>query len=131
MDERSCHSDPLVLPTTGQNNISHVQVTLNNPFSADLHITHIKSTVSSFGIFLGVIDTGTNFHVAGKSSTKSPVLNLTMNLDPPALFTLTRNLAIKARLNVAPLDAIVALGGFHYLVPVNGTFNEDQSDLFK
>ncbi|KIL68938.1 hypothetical protein M378DRAFT_21838 [Amanita muscaria Koide BX008] len=120
----------IVLPTTAQNNISHVQVVFNNPFSADLRITYIKSTVSSFGIPLGVIDTATDIHVVGKSTVKSPALDLNMNLDPPVLFTLTRKLAIEAGLNVAPLDAIVALGGYHYLPSVNESVSERQSDLF-
>ncbi|KAF8629168.1 hypothetical protein AX17_005753 [Amanita inopinata Kibby_2008] len=120
-----------VLPTTGQNNISHVSVSLTNPFSADLHITHIKSNVSSFGIPLGVIDTAVDFHVSGRSTTKSPPLDLALNLDPSALFTLTRNLAVEANLNVEPLDAIVKLGGYQYLSPVSGPPSKRQSSLFR
>lgn len=106
-------------------------MTLNNPFSADLHITHVKSTVSSFGIPLGTIDAATDFHVPGKSSTNSPVLNFEMNLDPPALFTLTRELAVETGLDVAPLDAIVNLGGYQYLPFRNGSVNRRQSDIFE
>jgi hypothetical protein len=120
-----------VLPTTGQNNISHVQVTLNNPFAADLHITHINSTVSSFGILLGTIDAATDFHVPGNSSAESPVLNFNMNFNPAAIFTVTRNLAVEAGLNVAPLDAIVSLGGYQYLSPSNTTANKRQNNIFK
>jgi hypothetical protein len=120
-----------VLPTTGKNNISHVQVTVNNPFTADLHITHIKSSVSSFGIPLGTIDTATDLLVPGNSSATSPVLNLDMNFDPAALFTLTRDLAVEAGLNVAPLDAIVSLGGYQYISPSNGTTSKRQNNIFK
>jgi len=120
-----------VLPTTGQNNISHVQVTLNNPFTPDLHITHINSTVSSFGILLGTIDTATDFYVPGNSSAESPVLNFNMNSDPAALFTVTRDLAVEAGLDVAPLDAIVSLGGYQYLSPSNTTANKRQNNIFK
>lgn len=38
-----------------------------------------------------------------------------MNFDPAALFTVTRALALEAGLDVAPLDAIVQLGGIQYL----------------
>jgi hypothetical protein len=38
-----------------------------------------------------------------------------MNFDPAALFTITRALAVQAGLDVAPLDAIVQLGGIQYL----------------
>ncbi|KAF8626824.1 hypothetical protein AX15_004657 [Amanita polypyramis BW_CC] len=120
-----------VLPTTGQNNISHVQVTLNNPFSVDLHIMHVKSTVSAFGIPLGTIDRATNFRVPGRSSINSPALDFDMNLDPSALLTVTHQLALEAGLDIAPLDAIVNLGGYHYLSPANGSVSKRQSSLFK
>ncbi|KAK2467793.1 hypothetical protein APHAL10511_000088 [Amanita phalloides] len=119
-----------VLPTTGENNISHVQVTLNNPFSVDLHITYIKSTISAFGIPLGTIDTAIDFRVPKKSSIQSPVLYLDMNLDPSSLFTLTRRLAVEAGLNVAPLDAVVKLGGCQYRSLINGSVSRRQSNLF-
>ncbi|KAF8070285.1 hypothetical protein FPV67DRAFT_1755106 [Lyophyllum atratum] len=105
-----------VLSTTGRdNNISHVTVSLVNPFSAPLQITKISSTVKSFGIPLGTIETVTDFKSAPKSTTKSPVLDLNMNFDPAALFTVTRALAVEAGLDVDPLDGIVALGGIKYL----------------
>ncbi|GLB37240.1 putative protein of unknown function (DUF3712) [Lyophyllum shimeji] len=105
-----------VLSTTGRsNNISHVTVSMVNPFTAPLRITKISSTVKSFGIPLGTIETTTNFESAPKSTTKSPVLDLNMNFDPAALFTVTRALAVEAGLNVDPLDGIVQLGGIKYL----------------
>jgi hypothetical protein len=105
-----------VLPTTGrENNISHVTVSLNNPFTAPLRITKISSTVSSHGIPLGVIETDTDFESAPHSTTQSPVLNLDMNFSPAALFTVTRALAVEAGLDPAPLDGIVQLGGIQYL----------------
>jgi hypothetical protein len=108
-----------------------VQVTVNNPFTADLHISHINSSVSSYGIPLGTIDTTTDLLVPGNSSATSPLLNLNMNFDPAALFTLTRDLAVKAGLNVAPLDAIVSLGGYQYISPSNGTTSKRQNDIFE
>ncbi|KAF9529294.1 hypothetical protein CPB83DRAFT_790385 [Crepidotus variabilis] len=105
-----------ILPTTGkENNISYVSVKLANPFSAELRITKVSSSVSAFGIQLGTIDQDVNFRAAPKSTTSSPDLNLNMNFDPAALFTVTRRLASEARLDVAPLDKIVQLGGYEYL----------------
>lgn len=113
-----------VLSTTGrENNISHVAVSLFNPFSAPLHITKISSTVSTFGILLGTIHTNTNFISAPKSITESPTLDLNMNFDPSALFTVTRALAVEANLNVAPLDQIVKLGGVEYLPITNNSLS--------
>jgi hypothetical protein len=104
-----------VLATTGRvNNISHVTVDFENPFSAALHITKISSTVKSFGVTLGNIDTNTDFSFAPKARTTSPSLDLNMNLDPSALFSVTRALAIEAGLDIAPLDGIVQIGGIQY-----------------
>lgn len=126
-----------MLSTTGtDNNISHVTVSLANPFSAVLHITKISSTVNSFGIPLGTIDSKTNFLSAPKTTTVSPILNLAMNFDPAALFTLTRSLAVEAGLDVAPLDEIVQLGGIQYLSTAeieyaSLTVTVHQSNIFK
>ncbi|KAF9047294.1 hypothetical protein BJ165DRAFT_1464966 [Panaeolus papilionaceus] len=121
-----------ILPTTGkENNISHVTVSLDNPFSAPLEITKVSSTVSAFGISLGTIDQETSFRSAPNSTTKSPELNLNMNFDPDALFTVTRALAVEAGLDAAPLDAIVQLGGFHYLSTTNAPVpSKRQANLF-
>lgn len=42
-----------------------------------------------------------------------------MDFDPPTLFTLTRVLAVQAGLDPAPLDGIVALGGYSYVTATN------------
>ncbi|EPQ57376.1 hypothetical protein GLOTRDRAFT_120580 [Gloeophyllum trabeum ATCC 11539] len=105
-----------VLNSTGRdNNISHVTVNLANPFTAGLDITQIKSSVSSYGINLGSIQTSTNFSSPGHTTTTSPSLDLNMNLDPPAIFTLTRALAVDAGLSTEQLDGIVELGGYQYV----------------
>ncbi|KAA1471743.1 hypothetical protein DENSPDRAFT_133322 [Dentipellis sp. KUC8613] len=105
-----------VLPTTGyENNISHVSVNLVNPFTADLDITDVQSTVSYRGIRLGNIQTATNFSSKGKGSTDSPALNLDLNMDPPSLFTVTRLLAVEAGLGTDQLDGIVQIGGYQYV----------------
>jgi hypothetical protein len=104
------------LSTTGRSsNVSHVTVTLANPFTAPLEVTSISSTVSAFGVTLGTINSTTKFNNPGKSSTTSPNLDLDMNFDPATLFSVTRRLAIEAGLDVAPLDKIVELGGITYL----------------
>lgn len=114
--------DAPVLSTTGrQDNMTHVTVNVANPFTAPLDITNIKSTVKSFGLTLGTIDTSTNFSSTPKSTTQSPVLGLNLNFDPATLFTLTRALAVEAGLDVAPLDGIVQIGGIHYL-PISGGY---------
>ncbi|TFY72142.1 hypothetical protein EVG20_g865 [Dentipellis fragilis] len=105
-----------VLPTTGyENNISHVSVNLVNPFTADLDITDVQSTVSYRGIRLGDIQTATNFSSKGKGVTDSPALNLDLNMDPPSLFTVTRLLAVEAGLGTDQLDGIVQIGGYQYV----------------
>ncbi|EIW82896.1 hypothetical protein CONPUDRAFT_101346 [Coniophora puteana RWD-64-598 SS2] len=105
-----------ILSTTGvENNISHVAVSLANPFTAGFQITRISSSVSSHGLTLGSIETTTNFSAGGKATTKSPDLDLNMNFDPPTLFTLTRVLAVLAGEDPTPLDGIVQLGGYSYV----------------
>ncbi|KAG1762129.1 hypothetical protein EDD22DRAFT_1029175 [Suillus occidentalis] len=105
-----------ILPTTFvTNDISQVTVSLVNPFTAGFDITNISSNVTSHGLYLGSINTLTNFNSAGRSTTKSPVLNMTMNYDPPTLFTLTRVLAVQAGLDPTQLDGIVALGDYQYV----------------
>ncbi|KAG1742190.1 hypothetical protein EDB19DRAFT_1702736 [Suillus lakei] len=105
-----------ILPTTFvTNNVSQVTVALVNPFTAGFDITSISSNITSHGLHLGSINTATNFNSAGKSTTKSPVLNMTMNYDPPMLFTLTRVLAVQAGLDPTQLDGIVALGDYQYV----------------
>lgn len=105
-----------VLTTTGHSdNIAHVTVDLVNPFTADLHITEINSSVKSHGINLGSINQTVQFPATGKKTSSSPALNLDMNLDPPSIFSVTRALAVVAGLDTEQLDGIVALGGYTYL----------------
>jgi len=123
----------LVLPTTGKaNNISHVSVSLVNPWSAPLRINKVSSTVTSFGLSLGTIESTTGFTVSAKSTTQSPTLDLNMNFEPAVLFTIARALAVEAGLNVDPLDGIVQLGGISYLTIAGPTMEERQNaDLYK
>ncbi|KAH9083581.1 hypothetical protein EDB83DRAFT_2511885 [Lactarius deliciosus] len=110
-----------VLPTTGrENDIAHVSVALVNPFTAGLLITSIRSTVSTHGISLGTIETSTNFTSTGKSTVISPSLDIGLNMDPAALFTVTRLCAVSAGLSTEQLDGIVQLGGYQYLQVTGG-----------
>ncbi|KAI8977823.1 hypothetical protein BD414DRAFT_466746 [Trametes punicea] len=130
-----------VLPTTGhEDNIAHATVTLANPFTAGLVITNVASNVSYQGINLGTIQAATKFTSPGKATSSSPALDLDMNMDPQSLFTVTRLLAEQAGLETAQLDAIVALGGYHYLDTNGGSSKRelfmsakraDNSSLFK
>lgn len=55
-----------------------------------------------------------------------------MNLDPASLFTVTRALAVEAGEDVAPLDGIVALGGYTYLMTTGPAVStESDASLFQ
>ncbi|RDX40651.1 hypothetical protein OH76DRAFT_1365915 [Lentinus brumalis] len=111
-----------VLPTTGHtNDTAHAVVSLANPFTADLVITKVQSNVTFHELTLGTIDMPVTFASKGNASTDSPALDLQMNMDPEALFTVTRILAGDAGLETDQLDAIVALGGYTYLNGVGGS----------
>lgn len=109
-----------VLTTTGYtNNISHVTVNIDNPFTTALDISYVNASVSAFGIPLGTVGTGTNFTTGGKAITTSPPLDIVQNLDPPSLFTILRVLAVQAGLPTVQLDGIMVLGGYSYLPAKN------------
>jgi hypothetical protein len=104
------------LGTTGrQDNISHVTVDLNNPFTEGLTITNINSTVMSHGLTLGTIQIVMNFPATGHSTTTSPRFDLNMNLDPAMIFTLLQWLAVQAGKDTAQLDRIIATGSIKYI----------------
>lgn len=111
----------LVLPTTGdENNVAHVSVTLANPFTAELLVTGVRSNVSTHGIPLGTIEASTNFTSAGRSTTNSPNFDIGLNMEPAALFTVTRLCAAAAGLSTEQLDGIVDIGGYKYLPMTSG-----------
>ena len=104
------------METTGhQNNTAHATVSIVNPFTANFAINHVKSNVSFHGVPLGTIDTSIAFSSKGNSTTDSPALGFDLNLDPEALFTVLRICAVDAGLDTQQIDAIVQLGGYHYL----------------
>jgi len=91
-----------------------------NPFTAGFLVTGIRSNISTQGIPLGTIEASSNFSSAGKSTTTSPNLDVDLNLDPAALFTVTRLCAVAAGLSTEQLDGIVELGGYTYLQTTDG-----------
>lgn len=102
-----------VLDTTGLvNDFADSHVSLLNPFSSELTITHIRANASSHGIYIAHIDTPLNFPAPGKQVTTSPVVPLSLNLYPPDLFSLLRALVIQSGQNPAYLDGLVQLAGF-------------------
>ncbi|KAJ1033702.1 hypothetical protein NDA13_001683 [Ustilago tritici] len=102
-----------VLDSTGvTNNLADATVFLANPFSSPLTITHIRSNVTSHGIFVANIDTPLNFNAQGRAVTQSPPISLGLNLYPPDIFALVRALAIQSGQNPAYIDGIVQLGGY-------------------
>ena len=101
-----------ILDTTGiTNNISHVTVALANPFTADLGVTSIKSTVTSHGLVLGTITSNDAFTSDGKATTTSPELDLDMNLQPSVIFSLLRALAVDQGMDTDQIDGIMQIGG--------------------
>jgi hypothetical protein len=109
-----------VLPTTGvTDNVANTFVSLNNPFTAPLIITNVQSNVTARGIFVGRITVDTNFVAAGKQASTSPAFAFVLNLFPPDLFSLLRELVIESGQNPAYLDGVVQLGNYAY-VPTTG-----------
>ena len=104
-----------VLDTTGvEDDIANSIVSLNNPFSSPLTITHIASNVTSHGVFVAQIDTDLDFHANGKAVTASPPIPLHVNMYPPDIFGLLRALAVQAGEDTKQLDGIVQLAGYSY-----------------
>ncbi|KAI9258208.1 hypothetical protein BDA99DRAFT_113950 [Phascolomyces articulosus] len=104
-----------VLPSSPQDGIVNVQVSLANPFSAGLTITTVKSSVTYKGMPVGNIDqdiSGQPFIVAGHTTAESAPLQMTMNIEPAAVALLLRTLALDANLDTRPLDAMLGMGGF-------------------
>ncbi|MCO5588347.1 hypothetical protein L7F22_042302 [Adiantum nelumboides] len=107
-----------VLDTTGiENDIANSIVQLANPFTSPLEITRIAANASAKGIFLANINTGLQFNAAGKATSPSPNVPLSLNLYPPDLFSVLREYAIDSGQNPAYVDGIVQLGGFTLTPP--------------
>ncbi|KAI9279037.1 hypothetical protein BC943DRAFT_298272, partial [Umbelopsis sp. AD052] len=90
-------------------------VTIANPFTAGMSITHVISAVTYAGMPVGNIDSnlGSNPIVAGgHASATSGGIPLKMNLEPAAVALLLRANAVSAGIDVQPLDALLTMGGF-------------------
>ncbi|CAM0140292.1 hypothetical protein VKS41_005895 [Umbelopsis sp. WA50703] len=104
-----------ILDTTVANNIANTVVTVANPFTAGMTITHVTSAVTYAGMPVGNIDQdlGSNpIVIGGHSTANSAPIDITMNLEPAAVALLLRSNAVSAGLNVQPLDALLTMGGF-------------------
>ncbi|WFD34248.1 hypothetical protein MCUN1_001085 [Malassezia cuniculi] len=103
----------VVANTTGiTNDVAYSKVSVENPFTSDLQITHIRANITSHGLFIAQVDTDLDFTAKGKTTSTSDLLPLHLNLYPPDLFGLLRALAIQAGEEVERLDAMIALGGY-------------------
>ena len=108
-----------VLRTTGvTDDVANLSVALKNPFTADLHLTHLQANATSHGIYVGTIDSPLNFLAKGKDVSESEQVALHMNLYPPDIFGLVRSLAIDAGESTKQLDGILSVGGY---TPTKGT----------
>lgn len=104
-----------VLDSTGiTDSIANSIVSLANPFSSGLTITKISANATSKGIYIANIDQSLNFAALGKATTQSPVIPLSLNLYPSDIFGLLRGLVVQSGQDPAPLDGVVALGGYAY-----------------
>ncbi|CAO3649289.1 unnamed protein product [Cunninghamella blakesleeana] len=120
-----------VLPDTLKTNITHVDVTMINPFPAPLSILKLKSNVTYKGINIGAIDADISqspFTIPIGGNATSPPLNMKMPLAPLPVATLLRSLAEDAHLNTTVFDGLLNLGGLHVLGQQNVA---PTSDLFK
>lgn len=116
------YANVTILPSTGvTNDFAASTVSLQNPFSAALRITNIQANITAHGFSVGSIVVDTDFTSLGHIGTTSPDLAFNLNLYPPTIFALLRALVVSTGLDPAPLDAIVALGGYIYSTPSGAT----------
>ncbi|CAO3610280.1 unnamed protein product [Cunninghamella blakesleeana] len=120
-----------VLNNTIQTGIVGVSVNISNPFTADLAITSVKSAATFNNQPVGNINQDVSKNpitIKGHTSTLSQQLDMSMNLDPTAIATLIRGLAVQSKLDTKPIDALFKMGGIK--VPGQEDVNPDPS-LFK
>ncbi|RCH90057.1 hypothetical protein CU098_000268, partial [Rhizopus stolonifer] len=105
-----------VRPTTLQDGIVDVKVSIANPFSAGLTITKVVFAVTYNGMPIGNIDQDISSNpivIPGKTTVQPSELSMLMNTEPAAVALLLRSLAVTSQLDTRPLDALLTLGGFH------------------
>ncbi|KAL1922675.1 uncharacterized protein VTP21DRAFT_10214 [Calcarisporiella thermophila] len=112
----------IILPETPRTKVAKSIVEVNNPFSATLNLFKIKALITNFGIPVGTINvekSGSEIELPGKKVTET-TLPLTMNMEISAIIGILRKNAIRAGLDVRPLDELLKLGG----IPINGGGND-------
>ncbi|KAL1915516.1 uncharacterized protein VTP21DRAFT_6640 [Calcarisporiella thermophila] len=103
----------VILPDTPQTSVAQTLVNISNTFTADLQLNSIQAVVTQFGQPVGTLDVADQqIVIKGKSTQSTPGLPLKMNLEPTAIIVLLRGNAVDKGLNVAPLDALLKLGGY-------------------
>jgi hypothetical protein len=106
----------VVLPDTLTTSMVGVKVSIANPFTAGLIISKIVSAATFAGMPVGNInqDISSNpFIIGGKALAESPVLSMSMNLEPAAVALLLRTLAVQSNIDTRALDALLGMGGFN------------------
>lgn len=93
-------------------NVATSIVSLNNPFTSPLVITNIQANATSRGLYVGAINQNTQFNALGKAATVSPNMGFGLNLYPPDVFSLLRQLVVDSGMDPTPLDGIVQMGGY-------------------
>lgn len=93
-------------------NVAGSVVSLNNPFTAPLVITNIQANATARGLYIGAINQNTELNALGKSASISPPMGFGLNLYPPVVFSLLRQLVVDSGMDPAPLDGIVQIGGY-------------------
>lgn len=104
-----------VLPDTLTTSMVGVKVSIANPFSAGLSISKVISAATFAGMPVGNIDqdiSSNPFTIGGKATAESPVLSMSMNLEPAAVALLLRTLAVQANMDTRALDGLLGMGGF-------------------
>ncbi|GAB5591805.1 hypothetical protein Unana1_06705 [Umbelopsis nana] len=105
-----------VYTDTVQTKVAGTSVTIANPFSAGLSITQVQAAVTYAGMPVGNINADISSNpivVGGKTTSPSPPIPITMNLEPAAVALLLRENAASAGLDLRPIDAMLTLGGFN------------------
>ncbi|CAG8537235.1 25963_t:CDS:2 [Dentiscutata erythropus] len=89
-------------PDTINNSIASGNITMDNPFTADITLTGvINGTITFHDILLGSINQPTTPPITfiGKSKTTSPAINTTLNLNPKDLINIIKLAAKDAGVN--------------------------------
>ncbi|KAL1924350.1 uncharacterized protein VTP21DRAFT_7385 [Calcarisporiella thermophila] len=114
----------IILPETPKTKVAKTIVQVNNPFTATLQLLKVKSLITNFGIPVGTMNvdkSGDPIVLPGHKVTET-TLPLTMNLEMSSIIGILRKNAIRAGLDVRPLDELLKLGG----IPIGGQDGNDR-----